>query len=75
MLVDLQINQSRVTKMQMPQEVPNAGMRLKLTLYLHDDWLRLDHSGADTQSAAILPSIHSLHMVNAVKHEDTCHPL
>lgn len=48
------------------QEKPNAGIMLTLTFHLHDDWLRLYHSGADEQSAAILPSIHSLHMVNAV---------
>lgn len=68
MLVDLQINQTRVTKMWTAQEAPQCW---QLTLYLHDDWLRLDHSGADTQSAAILPSIRSLYVVNAVKHEDT----
>lgn len=38
-----------------------------LTFNLQNDWLRLNHSVADTQSAVILPSIHSLHMVNAVK--------
>lgn len=42
-----------------------------LTLYLQNDWLRLNHSVADTQPAAILPSIHSLHMVNAVKNTKT----
>lgn len=41
---------------------------LELTFDLNGDWLRLHHCGADTQSAAVLPSIHSLHMANAVTH-------
>lgn len=53
-------------KMWTPQEIPNAGIMLKLTFHLQDDWLRLYHSGADAQPAAILPSIPSLHMLNAV---------
>lgn len=57
----------------MPQEATKLTSG-SLTLYLQNDGLRLNHSVADTQSAAILPSIRSLHMVNAVKkHEDTCH--
>lgn len=40
---------------------------LKLTFHLEDDWPRLDHFGVDAQSAAIVPSIHSLHMGNAEK--------
>lgn len=52
--------------MQTPQEVPSCGIRLKLTFHLYDDWLRLNRFEADAQSAAIFPSVCSLHMVNAV---------
>lgn len=38
----------------------------KLTFHLNGDGPRLHHCVADAQSAAILPSIHSLHTVNAV---------
>lgn len=49
-----------------PAVVPKAVTMWKLTFHLHNDWLRLYHRGADTQSAAILPGIHPLHLVNAV---------
>lgn len=42
---------------------------LELTFYLQDDWLRLHQSGADRQSAAVLPSIRLLHLANAAKHK------
>lgn len=54
----------------MPQEATKLTSG-SLTLYLQNDGLRLNHSVADTQSAAILPSIHSLHVVNAVKNTRT----
>lgn len=46
------------------EEAPKASITLKLTIHLHDDWLRLYHRGADGQSAAIISCIHSLHRVN-----------
>lgn len=67
MSVDLQINRrcvKSVTKCGRPDKYPM--IVLILTFHLHDDWLRLYRSGADAQSAAILPGIHSLHMFNAV---------
>lgn len=42
---------------------------LELTFYLQDDWLRLHQSGADRQSAAVLPSVRLLHLANAEKDE------
>ncbi len=65
--VDLQINRrcvKSVKKRGRPDKYPM--IVLILTFHLHDDWLRLYRSGADAQSAAILPGIHSLHMFNAV---------
>lgn len=40
-------------------------VKLKLTFNFNGDWQRLDSPGADAQSAAILPSIFSVHILNA----------
>lgn len=47
---------------------------LGFTFYLQDDLLRLHQSGADLQSAAVLPSVRLLHLTNAAKHEDSVSP-
>lgn len=40
-------------------------VKLRLTFNSNGDWQRLDSPGADAQPAAILPSILSVHILNA----------
>lgn len=74
MSADLQINQKCILrKRKDPTENPKTVLGLKLTFHRYYDWLRLDHTAADIQSAAILSSICSLHMANAEEHKETRH--
>lgn len=74
MSADLQINQKCIKKERKdPKENPKTDLGLRLTFHRYYDWLRLDHTAADAQSAAILSSICSLHMANAEEHKKTRH--
>lgn len=54
-------------------EPKNWLSELRLTFHCDYDWLRLDHTAADAQSAAILSGVCSLHMANAEEHKETRH--